>query len=277
MAEQYLKAFNLTGKNRNKEKVLEALQKRTFNGQSILTYVVDSPNEVANVLLDGVKKLCPSLDKEELINKIKSLQVHQCIWDYYLMAFYDSTYSQVPEKSIEFGAQSFYEAFESGLGFYINLGSLAIGVMLPEAYRDEQMRIHRSNGPAIIWGAQKDYWWHGVKVPSEWIENKDAIDPTLVLMHPNIEERRCLAEIIGWDRVLEKMKPKVLDVDGDPQIVTLLEVDLPDHGPQRFLRVVEESTGRQFSIMIPQEAKTALQAQSLINQIPEDLLRLPYV
>jgi len=150
-------------------------------------------------------------------------------------------------------------------------------VCLPEAYRDDQMRIHRESGPAITWGDKKQYWWHGVEVPSEWIEDTDSVDPSLCLTHQNIEQRRALCEIIGWDKVVSQLKPDVLDVDQDSQIGTLLQVDIPDHGKQKFLRVKEEATGRQFCIGVPSEIETALDAQAEINQIPKDLFRTGYV
>jgi hypothetical protein len=98
-------------------------------------------------------------------------------------------------------------------------------------------------------------------VPAEWIEAKETIDPRLALTWENIEQRRCLAEILGWKRVLEQLNPKTINVDGDPQIGTLLEVDLPGSGRERFLRVMC-GTRREFVLPVPPEMRTAAQANA---------------
>ena len=127
---------------------------------------------------------------------------------------------------------------------------------------DEQGRLHHPTGGALIC---RDGWtvhaWHGTRVPGEWIEHPDRVAPALALTHPNIEERRALAEILGWERVLEQLQPKTINVDADPQVGSLLEVQLPDAGPSRFLRV-HCATGRWFTLPVPREMETALQANA---------------
>jgi hypothetical protein len=100
-----------------------------------------------------------------------------------------------------------------------------------------------------------------VRVPSEWIENKTNIDPALALNHKNIEERRCLAEILGWEKILSQLEPVVIDTDSNPQMGQLLEVDLPDSGKEKFLKVLC-GTGRTFVLPVPPEMKTARQANA---------------
>jgi hypothetical protein len=128
--------------------------------------------------------------------------------------------------------------------------------------QDAENRPHCENGPYTRW---KDgielYYWHGTAVPKAWLENKEALDPALALTWPNIEQRRCLAEIIGWKKVLEKLNPRIIDTDIDPMIGTLLEVDLPDAPGERFLQVLC-GTKREFIIPVQKEAKTALEANA---------------
>ena len=143
---------------------------------------------------------------------------------------------------------------------------------------DENDNGHAEHGP--YWAYRDDfkmYAWHGQRIPAEWIEDKENIDPSLALTHPNIEQRRCLAEILGWHTVIEQLNPKIIDKDPDPQIGTLVEVDLPDHGPCKFLRVLEESTGREFALYAAHEANTALEAQALAHQIDVDLIKGGFV
>ena len=129
-------------------------------------------------------------------------------------------------------------------------------------HRDAENRPHCETGPYCRW---RDgialYYWHGVKVPAAWIEDKANIDPMLALNWPNVEERRCLAEILGWKRVLEQLKPRVIDTDPDPEIGQLLEVDLPDSPAERFIKV-QCGTKREFVLPVPPQMKTALEANA---------------
>lgn len=264
------------------DKIQSILSKRTFKGELVEARVAKCPEEALNIIINWAKKAiedgADGADEKEVREEINNAYV--CIWDYYLMSFYESACSILKEKEFpgsEFIYQSLLPAFNAGLGYLINLGPLIIGVCLPEGHVDDEKRIHKGNGPAIIWGNDKQYWWHGVRVEEDWIMNPDSIDPVKCINHENIEQRRALCEIVGWDKVLQGLNPVVLDVDDDPQIGTLLQADIPDHGSQKFLRVLEESTGRQFAILAPDEVETALEAQSEINQIPKELFKLGFV
>jgi len=135
---------------------------------------------------------------------------------------------------------------------------------------DEQGRLHHPTEAAFIC---RDGWqfhaWHGVRIPGEWIERKADVDPRLALTHDNIEQRRALAEILGWERVLQQLAPRVINADADPQIGTLMEVELPDAGKTRFLRV-RCGTGRDFVLCVPREMKTALQAAAWTYDLKPD-------
>jgi len=127
--------------------------------------------------------------------------------------------------------------------------------------RDDAGRLHCENGPSI---AYRDGWalhhWHGVAIPPEWVEGKRPT-PQGALQWPNVEQRRAACEILGWATILEQLKAKVIDEDGDPEIGSLLEVSLPDAGKERFLKVLC-GTGRVFALPVPREMKTAIEAQA---------------
>jgi hypothetical protein len=53
----------------------------------------------------------------------------------------------------------------------------------------------------------------------------------------------------------------VIDEDEDAMIGTLLEVNIPDIGREKFLKVLC-GTGRTFAIPVPPNMNTALQAQA---------------
>ena len=54
---------------------------------------------------------------------------------------------------------------------------------------------------------------------------------------------------------------RTINQDLDPEIGELVEVDLPDGGPSRFLRVTC-GTGRRFAIPVPLTVHTALEANA---------------
>lgn len=138
--------------------------------------------------------------------------------------------------------------------------------------RDAENNLHCEDGPAIAYADGWElYFWHGTSIPKEWIMDKKNVDVSLALTWQNIEQRRCLAEIIGWEKVLDQLNPTTIDKDEDPQIGTLVEVDLPDSdGPSRFI-CVKCGTGRDFVIPVPLEMRTALEANSWTYGLtPED-------
>jgi hypothetical protein len=127
---------------------------------------------------------------------------------------------------------------------------------------DVEHRLHGESGPAIEFrDGHQLYAWHGTEVPAEWIEQHETLDPSLALTWPQIEQRRAVAEIIGWGKVLEHVPARVVDADPDPRIGMLFECDLPGMSSSRFLRV-RCGTGREFVLSVPREMRTALEANA---------------
>ena len=128
--------------------------------------------------------------------------------------------------------------------------------------QDAEHRPHSEVGPAIRWRTGRSlYYWHGTQVPAAWIEDRASLSAQVALTHPQIEQRRAAAEILGWDRILAELSPTVIDRDPDPTIGALLSVDLPDAPGSRFLRV-QCGTGRTFVLPVPDEMTTARRAQA---------------
>lgn len=127
---------------------------------------------------------------------------------------------------------------------------------------DQDDRPHNPDGPYRVW---TDGWalgyWHGTAVPYSWLTRPQAVDPSLGLTWNNIEQRRALCEIIGWETVINQLNPTVIDTNKDPSIGTLIKVDLPDSPNSYFLRV-RCPTGRMFSLAVPNTMKTALEANA---------------
>ena len=128
-------------------------------------------------------------------------------------------------------------------------------------HRDVDGRLHSPTGPAISW---RDGWglyfWRGTRVPKEWIESPQTLDPQLALNHENVELRRCVAEILGWQKVLDLLNPTVIQTDPDPEIGQLLEVEIAGNR-ERFLKV-QCGTGRSFVLPVPPDMSSALEANA---------------
>ena len=85
--------------------------------------------------------------------------------------------------------------------------------------------------------------------------------PKIALTWGNIEQRRAACEILGWNRILNELNAQSIDKDADPMIGELLEVEIPDIGREKFLRVMC-ATGRTFALPVPPQMQTALQANA---------------
>lgn len=140
---------------------------------------------------------------------------------------------------------------------------------------DENNRTHCETGPAIAYSdGLAVYVWHGVSIPSEWIEKKHELKPETALSWENIEQRRCACEILGWVKILDQLGGKVIDKDDDPEIGTLVEVNIPEIGKERFLRVLC-GTKREFAFPVPPDTKTALDGNAWSYGLDgKDLLNL---
>lgn len=128
--------------------------------------------------------------------------------------------------------------------------------------RDPRNRAHCESGPQIAWrDGWKSYSHHGVRIPGEWIENRASLTPQIALSQTNVELRRAACEILGWSKILAQLNAKTIDADPDPEIGTLLRVDLPDAPGEQFLKV-RCGTGRDFVLPVPKSLRTARSANA---------------
>jgi len=138
---------------------------------------------------------------------------------------------------------------------------------------DNEGNLHNEHGPAMLFAdGWSMFYWHGTSVPSEWITDKENLPIETALTHENVELRRIAAEIIGWDKIISTLNPKVIDENDNPMIGTLLEADLPGAPGERFLRV-RCATNRDFVLPVPKRFQTALEANAdTYEMTPEELL-----
>ena len=125
---------------------------------------------------------------------------------------------------------------------------------------DDRGLPHCEDGPAIQYADGFSlHAWHGVKFPQQWATTLPR--PAEALKWPNIEQRRVACEMLGWDRILDELNAVVINKDNDPEIGELVSVNIPDIGDEKFLRV-RCGTGRNFALPVPQDMKTALEANA---------------
>lgn len=130
--------------------------------------------------------------------------------------------------------------------------------------KDEQGGLHSQTGHAIRY---RDGWglsaWHGTVIPDEWLDGK-SLTPETALSQDNLDKRRAACEILGWKKILDKLNAKVINKHESEMIGTLVEVEIPDAGKERFLIVVDYAGGskREFALNVPSEMKTAHQANA---------------
>jgi hypothetical protein len=73
-------------------------------------------------------------------------------------------------------------------------------------------------------------------------------------------------------KLQECAEKNMIDKDEDPQIGTLLLVNIPDVGKEQFLHVLC-GTGREFAIPVPPTVKTALEANAWTYGVDPEVLR----
>lgn len=102
---------------------------------------------------------------------------------------------------------------------------------------DDRGVIHSEDGPAIRYpDGFAIHAWHGVSIPSEWIEDKANLKAVDVLSVKNVEQRMAGCQILGWAKVADQLDRKIIDGDPNTDIGALVELTLPGlPEPGRFL------------------------------------------
>ena len=128
--------------------------------------------------------------------------------------------------------------------------------------RDDQNRLHCEDGPALEYrDGFAIHAWHRTRIPAEWVEDRASLTAKIALTWPNVDQRAAACEILGWHNIINSMNARIIDADDDPQIGRLVEIDLPDHGPQKFIHA-RCGTGREIAVMADARATTILEAQA---------------
>ena len=130
-------------------------------------------------------------------------------------------------------------------------------------HKDERTRLHNPNGPAVAfrdgWAV---YYWHGVRVPQDVIEQPESITAERIESEQNAEVRRVMIERMGYERYILESGAKLIHSD---ETGALYRKELPEDEPLVVVHVVNsteepDGTFKKYALRVPPDMKTARQA-----------------
>ena len=129
--------------------------------------------------------------------------------------------------------------------------------------RDDRGRLHSISGPAC---AYPDGWAiyaiHGVRVPSDVVENPESLTKDRILTEPNAEIRRVMIERIGNEKFLSIAGARAIHED---QRGKLFRIELPGDEPMVLVQVVNSTPepdghSKLYTLRVPAEIRRASEA-----------------
>ena len=149
------------------------------------------------------------------------------------------------------------QAVKGGLLYGAAYEETFVGCMVPqEVRRNAAGQWHAEEGPALRWEGGALYYWHGVPVPEQLIENPETVTRAEVMQERNAEVRRCYQERLGAERFSELFDLQEVDADTDlqgrrQQLLRTAHVDDIAGEPLQFARVTCPTTQRIYYLCVP--------------------------
>lgn len=193
-----------------------------------------------------------------------------CIW----AAYYDfmQRLGVIPQDN---PVTEMLEYHKSGIWDLYCFADVAIYNTYPKFIKlDERSRLHSIEGPCVEWeDGHRHYHLHGLRVEERWVENPETITGEEVLKNRNVEARRAMISLMGYEVFLEKVKAKVRDewVDGGGVKCELLEVPQEDDENIVLYRVECPSTGKKTVLRVPPTTRNCKEAAAWGFQMPIDI------
>jgi hypothetical protein len=193
---------------------------------------------------------------------------HSAAW----LSFYEYFYEVVGLECVK-PLVGFFEVAKSA-GWWWCFDKLAImSERASESHMDEQGRLHREAGPAIVypdgWGV---YSWHGVRVPEKVIMDPSSLTVDEIQAEQNIEVRRIMIERYGVGDFLHQTKAEIVDMDASPIAGGAPRVLMRDSQGLQFLCGTDGSTKRVYFMSVPDDVATCKAAHEAICGFSEDRL-----
>lgn len=137
-----------------------------------------------------------------------------------------------------------------------------------EIHLNDAKQLHCEDGAAVLyrdgWGI---YSLNGVRVDKEIILTpSDELDCNLIVTTKNAEIRRELVRKIGVERIYDQLGGKVIDSQGDYELVTL---NLGDNNPRPYLKMVNPSIDTIHIEGVPPGTQTVVDALAWRNGLDQ--------
>jgi hypothetical protein len=129
--------------------------------------------------------------------------------------------------------------------------------------RDDDGRLHGEGGPAVAWpDGFAVHAWHGVRVPAEVIEQPEELDPFDVVVEPNIEVRRVMIELLGYEQLVDGLSLKPVHEDRTGR---LWRIEQPFDEPIVLVEVENatpepDGSRKRYFLRVPPDVRTAREA-----------------
>jgi len=138
----------------------------------------------------------------------------------------------------------------------------------PEQIHKKGVQLHNDSGPAVLYRDGYTLWFlNGVDVGELIVTTPaDQLDVNLILTTKNAEVRREIVRKIGIERVCDKLKARVIDIQGD---YSLLLLDLQDGRKRPYLKMLNPSIGTYHIEGVPPDCDTVEKAIAWRNQTSE--------
>ena len=172
------------------------------------------------------------------------------VWSYFvgsfdtnIFAFYDYCIEELG-VSIQTNLMKKYKSWResSKLGLIYPFDDVCVISEKPVSIVRKGNMIHNDNGPAIMYrDGFSVYILNGVRMKKEYVMTPwNQIDPMIVMKETNAEVRRELVRKIGIERLVDKLGAKVIDTQGDYELLIL---NVGDNVHRPYLKMKNPSIG----------------------------------
>lgn len=144
-----------------------------------------------------------------------------------------------------------------------------------ETHVDENNRLHNLKGPSTLWvDGEKTYHVRGLVVKEDWVINADTLlTASFILSEENVELRRAMLEIVGFDKFFSSANANEIDSDFDEEGMPRILYELPMEDEENYvgLKVKCPSTGKEHFLRTPPDIRTCKEACAWTFSTPVDI------
>ena len=164
------------------------------------------------------------------------------------------------------GFSNFKSLLNSNIYDMIMAKGFCIVCNLPSHITANDGRLHNEEKAAIGWDDGYElYFWNGVNVPANYINEPDKITKEDVINEKNAEKRRCIQEILGSEEYAKRLDIIEIDSDTDQNENKMVLYETKENDDLIgekivFANVVDPSTDRQYFLCVPNTIRNIWEA-----------------